>query len=137
MLATTGYRENDDSDAFALPVSASSDLPPLMKVDMKYFHFIQGHAGEHLLKVTADRLRIELEGEVQPCDSCSMAKGSQKGVSSGAGPNRSDIDLPDCDRVQNRMSVVSDFLALVPSSIFEQPSLGPSMNLSKRTCDLK
>ena len=44
------------------------------------FHCIHGHAGEHLQKLTAKSLGVELEGEMQPCIGCSMAKGFRKGI---------------------------------------------------------
>lgn len=74
---TTEYQVDEDSDALALPVLAPSDLPR-SKVNVNDFHCMQGHSDEYLLKVTAGKLGIGLEGKIQPCADCSMVKGSRR-----------------------------------------------------------
>ena len=80
LLVATAFRVEDSQNAFALPAIAPSNPPVLSKVDVNDFHCIYGHAGEHLLKMTASRLGVELEGSMQPCTGCSMAKGFRKGI---------------------------------------------------------
>ena len=41
---------------------------------MSKFHQITGHAGEHLLRPTANYMRIKLTGKLAPCKVCAQAK---------------------------------------------------------------
>ena len=48
--------------------------PRLVRINVNDFNYIYGHAGEHLLKMIAKRLGVELEGVMHECTGCSMAK---------------------------------------------------------------
>ena len=41
---------------------------------MSKFHQITGHIGENLLKPTAKYMKIELTGNLAPCEICAQAK---------------------------------------------------------------
>lgn len=76
-----GYRVVEDSDALALTVLAASDRPRSTKVNLNYFHCMQSHADEHLLKVTADRLGMELEGRCSRVPVVHWRKESRRRIS--------------------------------------------------------
>ena len=38
------------------------------------FHQITGHTGEHFLKPTAKYMKIEITGQLTPCEICAQAK---------------------------------------------------------------
>ena len=43
-------------------------------------HQITGHTGEHLLKHTANYMKLKLLGRLQPCEACAKAKIRQRNV---------------------------------------------------------
>ena len=44
------------------------------------FHHITGHTGEHLLKPTANYMKLRLIGRLPPCDVCAQAKIRQRNI---------------------------------------------------------
>ena len=48
-------------------------IEPGKKISMWKFHQITGHTGEHLLKPTAKYMKIELTGNLAPCEICPQA----------------------------------------------------------------
>ena len=59
---------------------AHSVIEPGKKICMWKFHQITGHTGEHLLKPTAEYMKIELTGKLAPCEICAQAKIRQANV---------------------------------------------------------
>ena len=51
-----------------------SAIEPGKKIPMSKFHQITGHTGEHLLRLTANYMKIELAGKLAPCEICAQAK---------------------------------------------------------------
>ena len=43
-------------------------------ISMSKFHRITGHTGEHLLRPTANYMKIKLTGKLAPCEVCAQAK---------------------------------------------------------------
>ena len=43
-------------------------IEPGKKISMRNFHQITGHTGEHLMKPTANYMKIELTGKLPPCE---------------------------------------------------------------------
>ena len=43
-------------------------------ISMSKFHQITGHTGEHLLRPTANYMKIKLTGKLAPCEVCAQAK---------------------------------------------------------------
>ena len=48
---------------------------------MSKLHQITGHTGEHLLRPTANYMRIKLTGNLAPCEVCAQAKIRQMNIS--------------------------------------------------------
>ena len=55
----------------------------------KRFHQITGHTGEHLLKPTANYMKLNLIGRLPPCETCAKAKIRQRNI-----PKRKIKQLP-------------------------------------------
>ena len=47
---------------------------------MSKFHQITGHTGEHLLKPTANYMKLKLIGKLAPCEVCAQAKIRQRNI---------------------------------------------------------
>ena len=62
-------------ELLALLALASVNPQQLLKISVNDFYVLYGHANEQLLRDTAQRLRVELLGKLEPCTGCSMAKG--------------------------------------------------------------
>ena len=50
-------------------------------ISMSKLHQINGHIGEHLLRPTANYMRIKLTGKLAPCQVCAQAKIRQMNIS--------------------------------------------------------
>ena len=59
---------------------AHAVIEPGKKISMWKFHQISGHTGEHLLRPTAKYMKIELKGNLPPCEICAQAKIRQANV---------------------------------------------------------
>ena len=59
---------------------AHSAMEPGKTISMSKLHQITGHTGEHLLRPTANYMRIKLTGELAPCQVCAQAKIRQRNV---------------------------------------------------------
>ena len=59
---------------------AHSVIEPGKRISMLKFHQITGHTGEHLLRLTAKYMKIELTGKLAPCEICAQAKIRQANV---------------------------------------------------------
>ena len=59
---------------------AHSVIEPGKRISMVKFHQITGHTGEHLLRPTVKYMKIELTGELAPCEICAQAKIRQMNV---------------------------------------------------------
>ena len=59
---------------------AHSEIEPGKRISISEFHQITGHTGEHLLRLTAKYLRIELTGKSAPCEICAQAKIKQASI---------------------------------------------------------
>ena len=53
---------------------AHSAMEPGKTISMSKLHQITGHTGEHLLRPTANYMRIKLTGKLSPCEVCAQAK---------------------------------------------------------------
>ena len=53
---------------------AHSAIEPGKTISMSKLHQITGHTGEHLLRPTANYMRIKLTGKLAPCEVCAQAK---------------------------------------------------------------
>ena len=53
---------------------AHSAMDPGKTIPMSKLHQITGHTGEHLLRPTANYMRIKLRGKLAPCIVCAQAK---------------------------------------------------------------
>ena len=51
-----------------------SAVEPGKKISMSKLHQITGHTGEHLLRTTANYMRIKFTGKLAPCEVCAKAK---------------------------------------------------------------
>ena len=80
MLIATAYRLGEDFNASTLPALCPQPPPRVLCINISLLHNICGHVNEQLLKHTAKHLGIELEGNMEECTSCSMAKGNRKGI---------------------------------------------------------
>ena len=80
MMVATAYRIGEERNMSVLPALVPHSPPRLVRINVNDFRCIYGHAGEHLLKMTAKRLGVELEGVMHECTGCSMAKGFRKGI---------------------------------------------------------
>ena len=53
---------------------AHAVIEPGKKISMWKFHQVTGHTGEHLLRPTAKCMKIEMTGQLPPCEICAQAK---------------------------------------------------------------
>ena len=53
---------------------AHSAMEPGKIISMSKFHQITGHTGEHLLRPTANHMKIKSTGKLAPCEVCAQAK---------------------------------------------------------------
>ena len=53
---------------------AHAVIEPGKKISMWKFHQITGHTGVHLLRPTAKYMKIEMTGQLSPCEICAQAK---------------------------------------------------------------
>ena len=60
---------------------AHSAMEPGKTISMSKLHQITGHTGEHLLRPTANFMRIKLTGKLAPCEVCAQAKIRQMNIS--------------------------------------------------------
>ena len=47
---------------------------------MSKFHEMTGHIGEHVLKPTANYMKLKLIGTLPPCEACAKAKIRQRNI---------------------------------------------------------
>ena len=59
---------------------AHSAMEPGNTISMSKFHQITGHTGEHLLRPTANYMRLKITGKLTPCEVCAQAKIRQRNV---------------------------------------------------------
>ena len=59
---------------------AHAVIEPGKKISMWKFHQITGHTGEHLLRPTAKYMKIEMTGQLAPCEICAQAKIRQANI---------------------------------------------------------
>ena len=59
---------------------AHAVIEPGKKISMWKFHQITGHTGEHLLRPTAKYMKIEMTGQLPPCEICAQAKIGQANI---------------------------------------------------------
>ena len=59
---------------------AHSAVEPGKSILMSKFHQITGHTGEHLLKPTANYMKLKLIGRLPPCKICAKAKIRQRNI---------------------------------------------------------
>ena len=59
---------------------AHSAMEPGKTISMSKLHQITGHTGEHLLRPTANCMRIKLKGKMAPCEVCAQAKIRQANI---------------------------------------------------------
>ena len=59
---------------------AHSAMEPGKTIFISKFHQITGHTGEHLLKPTANYMKLKLIGRLPPCEVCAQAKIRQRNV---------------------------------------------------------
>ena len=59
---------------------AHSTMEPGKTISMSKLHQITGHTGEHLLRPTANYMRIKLTGKLAPCEACAQAKIRQTNI---------------------------------------------------------
>ena len=69
------------TEQFVLHFHAHSAMEPGKTISMSKLHQITGHTGEHLLRPTANYMRIKLTGKLAPCEVCAQAKIRQMNVS--------------------------------------------------------
>ena len=55
-------------------------IEPGKKISMWKFHQITGHTGEHLLRPTVKYMKIEMTGQLSPCEVCAQAKIRQANI---------------------------------------------------------
>ena len=60
---------------------AHSAMEPGKTISMSKLHQITGHTGEHLLRPTANYMRIKLTGKPEPCEVCAQAKIRETNIS--------------------------------------------------------
>ena len=75
-----GYRVDCSSRESACVVLAPGQPPNEFAIDINDYHCAAGHPHEILLRKTAEQQGIVLEGKLQECTGCSMAKGLRKGI---------------------------------------------------------
>ena len=59
---------------------AHSAMEPGKTISMSKLHKITGHTGQHLLRPTANYMRIKLTGKLTPCEVCAQAKIRQANI---------------------------------------------------------
>ena len=59
---------------------AHAAMEPGKSITATKFHQIAGHTGEHLLKPTANYMKLKLLGRLPPCEACAKAKIRQRNV---------------------------------------------------------
>ena len=59
---------------------AHSAMEPGNTISMSKLLQITGHTGEHLLRHTANYMRLKLTGKLAPCEVCAQAKISQRNM---------------------------------------------------------
>ena len=59
---------------------AHSSMEPGKTIFISKFHQITGHTGEHLLRPTANYMKLKLIGRLPPCEVCAQAKIRQRNV---------------------------------------------------------
>ena len=59
---------------------AHSAMEPGKIISLSKFHQITGHTGEHLLRPTANNMKIKLTGKLAPCEVCAQAKIRQANI---------------------------------------------------------
>ena len=59
---------------------AHSVMEPGNTISMSKLHQITGHTGEHLLRPTANYMRLKLIGRLAPCEVCAQAKIRQRNM---------------------------------------------------------
>ena len=59
---------------------AHSAMEPGKTISMSKLHQISGHTGEHLLRPTANYMRLKLTGKLAPCEVCAQAKIRQANI---------------------------------------------------------
>ena len=55
-------------------------MEPCQTIFISKFHQITGHTGEHLLKPTANYMKLRLIGRLPPCEVCAKAKIRQRNI---------------------------------------------------------
>ena len=55
-------------------------MEPGKTIFISKFHQITGHTGEHLLKPTANYMKLRLVGRLPPCEVCAQAKIRQRNI---------------------------------------------------------
>ena len=55
-------------------------IEPGKKISMWKFYQITGHTGEHLLRPTAKYMKIEMTGQLAPCEICAQLKIRQANI---------------------------------------------------------
>ena len=63
-----------------LVCQAHAVIEPGQSIPIWKFHQMTGHAGEHLMKTTADYTGIKVTGNFEPCETCTKAKIRQANV---------------------------------------------------------
>ena len=53
---------------------AHSVMEPGKTISMSKLHQITGHKGEHLLRPTANYMKLKITGKLAPCEDCAQAK---------------------------------------------------------------
>ena len=59
---------------------AHAAMEPGKTISIGKFHQITGHTGEHLLKPTANYMKLKLIGRLPPCEVCAQAKIRQRNI---------------------------------------------------------
>ena len=59
---------------------AHAAMEPGNTISMSKLHQITGHTGEHLLRPTANYMKLKLTGKLAPCEVCAQAKIRQRNV---------------------------------------------------------
>ena len=57
---------------------AHAAMEPRKTIAMSKFHEITGHTGDHLLKPTANYMKLKLIGRLLPCEACTKAKSDKE-----------------------------------------------------------
>ena len=59
---------------------AHAVIEPGKTISVWKFHQITGHTGEHLLRPTAKYMKVEMIGQLPPCEICARAKIRQANI---------------------------------------------------------